>query len=129
MFRTTFRQTRELYHRADLDGANTSPWDLSGDGNGFVKIPCVDEEVAAELFAGLREWAICHELFSVAHPEAGRCRSWVQRSGAHILAVRVDLVGELFSGRDSAFASCDSVILVTFSLLQTTSDVAVNGRV
>ena len=55
----------------------------------------VDQEVAAELFARLRERAVGHQPFAVAHPDAGRRRRRVQRGGGQILAARLELLREL----------------------------------
>ena len=54
-----------------------------------------DQEVAAELFARLRERTVGHERLAVAHPDAGRRRGGVQRVRGQILPARLELVGEL----------------------------------
>src|SRR5206468_8075856 len=46
---------RALPHGPDFDGARTGQRNSCGDRNGFVEILDVDEHVAAELLAGLRE--------------------------------------------------------------------------
>src|SRR5437016_7941731 len=90
---TLFR--RALPHGPDFDGARTGQRNSCGDGDGFVEILDVDEHVAAELLAGLRERTVGHEPFAVAHPDAGRRRRRVQRRAAQILPARRQLLREL----------------------------------
>src|SRR6266511_3293752 len=66
------QQARDIDYRPHLDGAFTRHGDPSGNANRLVEIICLDEEVAAQLFPRLREWAIGHESFAVAHPDTGR---------------------------------------------------------
>src|SRR4029453_11625029 len=89
------RQAWDFNHRPDLDGPLTrhgNPW---GDTDRLVEMLGVDEKVAAELFARLRERTIRHEPFAVAYAAGGRhlCRG--QRVGGQILPARFDLVREL----------------------------------
>src|SRR5437867_1828692 len=91
--RTLCRRT--LPHRPDLDGARAGQWNSCGDGDGFVEILDVDEHVAAELLAGLRERTVGHEALAVAHPDAGRRRRRVQRGTAQILPARRELFRDL----------------------------------
>ena len=63
---------RALSHRPDLDGAGASQGHAGRDGDGLVEILDVDQHVAAELLAGLRERTVGHEGFAVAHADAGR---------------------------------------------------------
>src|SRR5438309_3637335 len=66
------RQARDLDYRPDLDGTLARHGNPCRNGNSLVEIPGVDEEVAAQLFARLRERTVGHEPFAVAHPDAGR---------------------------------------------------------
>src|SRR5438034_1339335 len=91
----TRRQACYLHYRPDFDGADTCPWNPCGDADRLVEILGVDQEVAAELFARLRERTIGQQPFAVAHPDAGRRRRWVQRVGGQILPTRVKLLREL----------------------------------
>src|SRR5436309_1008548 len=86
---------RALPHGPDFDGARTGQRNSCGDRNGFVEILDVDEHVAAELLAGLRERTVGHEPLAVAHPDAGRRRRRVQRRAAQILPARRQLLREL----------------------------------
>src|SRR5262245_65806350 len=49
------RQARDLDYRAHLDGAFARHGNPSGNADRLVEIVCLDEEVAAQLFARLRE--------------------------------------------------------------------------
>src|SRR5439155_19234487 len=86
---------RALPHGPDFDGARTGQRNACGDGDGFVEILDVDEHVAAELLAGLRERPVGHEPLAVAHPDAGRRGRRVQRRAVQMLAARLELVPEL----------------------------------
>src|SRR5438128_7703066 len=86
---------RALPHWPDLDGARAGQWNSCGDGDGFVEVLDVDEHVAAELLAGLRERTVGHEALAVAHPDAGRRRRRVQRETAQILPARRELFRDL----------------------------------
>ena len=63
---------RALPHRPDFDGARAGQRNSCGEGDGFVEILDVDEHVAAELLAGLRERTVGHQPLTIAHPDAGR---------------------------------------------------------
>jgi hypothetical protein len=49
------RQARNRYDQLDFDGAQACPWNLCGGADRLVEILGVDQELAAELFARLRE--------------------------------------------------------------------------
>src|SRR5205085_11527657 len=66
-----------------------------GDGDRLVEIPGVDQEVAAQLFARLRERAVGDEPLALADADAGRRRRGVQRGGGEKLPGRVELVRQL----------------------------------
>lgn len=68
------RQARDLHDRPDVDGAQACPWNPCGSADRLVKILGVDQELAAEQFARLRERPVGDEQFAVAHPDAGRGR-------------------------------------------------------
>ena len=68
------RQARDLHDRPDVDGAQACPWNLCGGADRLVDILGVDQELAAELFARLRERPVGDERFTVAHPDADRRR-------------------------------------------------------
>src|SRR2546426_2013248 len=89
------RQARDLYHWPDLDGTLARRGNPCGDGDSLVEILGLDEEVAAQLFARLRERTVGHEPFAVAHPNTCRHCCRVQRVRGQILSVEVNLVGEL----------------------------------
>src|SRR6266568_5021576 len=95
MHALTRRQACDLHYRPDFDGAGACRWNPCGDADRLVEILGVDQEVAAELLARLRERTIGHEPFAVAHPDAGRRRRWVQRVGRQILPARVKVLREL----------------------------------
>jgi hypothetical protein len=67
------RQARDLHDRPDFNGAQARPWNPCGDADRLVEILSVDQVLAAELFARLRERPVSDERFAVAHPDA-RCR-------------------------------------------------------
>src|SRR5215470_11421425 len=94
-FYLILRQSRDLYHRADFDRAKARAWDTPGDAYSLVEIFGVDQEVAAELFARLREGPVGHEPFAFSHPDAGRCRRRVQWAGGQIMSARVKFLREL----------------------------------
>src|ERR1039457_4045017 len=89
------RQSRNLNHRPDFDGALARPWDACRYADGLVEILRIDQEVAAELFAGLRERTVGDQPFAVAHLDAGGRRHRLQRGRGQILSVRLELVREL----------------------------------
>src|SRR5438093_995976 len=92
---TLRRQPRYFDDRPDFDGPLASHRNPCSDGDGLIEILGLNEEVTAQLFARLRERAVGHEPFAVAHPDAGRHRRGVQRVGGHILPVRMKLMREL----------------------------------
>src|ERR1019366_2538575 len=75
-------QSRNLNHRPDFDGALVRPWDACRYADGLVEILRIDQEVAAELFAGLRERTVGDQPFAVAHLDAGGRRHRLQRGVA-----------------------------------------------
>src|SRR2546421_7060954 len=83
----TCRQTRYLHDRADFDGAQACRGNPCGDADRLVQILGVDEEVAAQLLARLRERPVGYQRFAGAHPDAGRRRDRVQRVGGQILTL------------------------------------------
>src|SRR5712691_1421563 len=89
------RQAGHLHHRPNFDGPQACAWNPSGDVDRLVEIPGVDQEVAAQLFARLRERTVGHEPFALAHPDAGRRRNRVQRGGSKILPGPPDLARKL----------------------------------
>ena len=66
-------QARDLHDRPGFNEAQARPWNPCGDADRLVEILAVDEKLAAELFARLRERPVSDERFAVAHPDAG-CR-------------------------------------------------------
>src|SRR5262245_23430768 len=60
------RKARQLHDRPDLDGALAGAGDAGGDADGLVEVARLDEEEAAELFAGFRERAVGHQPLAVA---------------------------------------------------------------
>src|SRR5205823_10748546 len=66
------RQVRDLDDRPDFDCAPARPRNPRGDGDRLVEIPGIDQEVAAQLFARLRERAVGHQPLALADPDAGR---------------------------------------------------------
>src|SRR5213593_760458 len=89
------RQIRQLNHRPDFDGAAPRHGDLRGDGDRFVAILRVHQEVSAQLLLGLREGTVGHHAFALAHPNTGRRRGRLQRRGGEVLAGRSELVRQL----------------------------------
>src|SRR5689334_7677776 len=81
--------------RADLDGARARQRNPGGDGERFVEILHVDEHVAAELLARLRERPIGHQSLAIADPHAGCRGRRKQRMAAEVLSARPQLLREL----------------------------------
>src|SRR5918998_2226324 len=89
------RQTRDFHHRPDLDRAPTTTRYAGGNIDRFVEIRRVDEVVAAELFARLRERTVGYQPFAVPHPDAGRRRAQVEWGGAQIPTAVIEVSGKL----------------------------------
>src|SRR5229473_8193375 len=89
------RQSENLNHRTDFDGAHACPWNPCGNADRHVEVLGIDHEIAAELFARLRERTIGYEPLAVAHPDTGRRRGRLQRGGGQKLAVRLEVVCQL----------------------------------
>src|SRR2546428_3540044 len=89
------RQAADLHQRPNFDGPQACAWDPSGDVDRLVEILGVDQKVAAQLFARLRERTVGHEPFAFAHPDAGRRRNRMQWGGGEILPGRPDLMHKL----------------------------------
>src|SRR5262245_1587630 len=79
--RLSHRQTRDLDHRTNFDCAPLRHRNPLGDGDRRVEISGVDQEVAAQLLARLRERPVGHEAFALANPHAGCHRGGVQWGG------------------------------------------------
>ena len=61
------REVRDLHHGPDFDRTFAGARNLSGNVDRLVEVPGVHQEVAAEVFARLREWTVGHEPLAVAH--------------------------------------------------------------
>src|SRR4051794_8730521 len=85
----------ELDDRPDLDRPLARRGDLPGDRDRLVEARGVDQEVAAELLAGLGERAVGHEPLAVADADAGGRRDRLERRRRQVLAVLVELAGQL----------------------------------
>src|SRR5919107_1264011 len=89
------RQARDLHHRPDLDRAPARSRNAGGDIDRFVQIRRVDQVVAAELFARLRERTVGYQPFAVPHPDAGRRRAQVEWGGAQIPTAVIEVSSKL----------------------------------
>ena len=58
----------------------------ASDTDRLVKILGFDQKVAAELLSRLGEGAVGDEVLALAHPDAGRRRDGMQRTGNNFLA-------------------------------------------
>src|SRR5262249_57375762 len=86
---------RDLHDRTDFDRAQARAWNTRGNAYSLVEVPGVEEELATQLSARLREWTVGHEPLAVTHPDAGRRRDRVQWVGAQIMPARVKFLREL----------------------------------
>src|SRR4029077_3188105 len=89
------RQPWDLYDRPDLDGPLAGHGILGGNADRLVEILGVDEEIAAQLFACLRERTVGHKPLSLPQPNAGRHGCGTQRVGSHVLPSRVKVMRKL----------------------------------
>src|SRR5712691_1815265 len=89
------RLSPHLHDRSDFDRAHARRWNPGGNVNSLVETPGVDQVVAAELLACLRERTVGDEPLAVAHPHAGRRRRRLQLGTGKILTSRPDLLAEL----------------------------------
>src|SRR6266513_1284226 len=88
-------QAGDLHDRPNLHRPQRGARKPARDVDRLVQIPDVDDEVAAELLARLRERTVGHDPFAVPHPDAGRRRHGVQRGGGEIPPGRSDLMRNL----------------------------------
>src|SRR6266850_8411846 len=84
-----------ISHRPDFDRTYTRKRTASGDGDRLVEVVDVDQHVAAEVLARLRERAIGEQPLAVTHADAGRRRRGMHRVAAEILPLRRQLVRDL----------------------------------
>src|SRR6266849_8730674 len=89
------RQARDFNHWPDLDSPLAGHGNLGGNADRLVEILGVDEEIAAQLLARLRERTIGHKPLSLPHPNAGRHGCGTQRVGSQVLPVRVKVMRKL----------------------------------
>src|SRR5437867_1297176 len=89
------RQARDLYHRPDLDRALARHRNPCRDADRVVEIPGIDKVVAPQLLARLRERAVGHKPFALAHLYAGGRRRGMQRVGGQVLPARVKVLRKL----------------------------------
>src|SRR5215472_6710584 len=78
------------FNRAETHGRNPR-----SNGDGLVEIFGFDQEISAELFAGLGEGSIGQEPFAFTHPDACSCRRWMQLGARHVMAAGPDLLAKL----------------------------------
>src|ERR1700691_2226123 len=98
----SYREACDFQYGPDFDGALARAWNAGGDADCLVEILGFDQEVAAELFAGFREWTVGDQAFAVAHLDARGRRHRLQRGGGQKLAVRLKPMHQLRGLREAA---------------------------
>src|SRR5918994_1310791 len=88
-------QARDFHHRPNLDRAPAHSRDAGGDIDRLVEIWSIDQVVAAELLARLRERTVGYQPFAVPHPDAGCRRAQVEWGGAQIPTAVIEVSGKL----------------------------------
>src|SRR5438128_12638966 len=70
------RQALDFPHRPDFNSSDPHSGNPGSDVDRLVEIPGIDQEIAANLLARLREWTVSHQAFPVAylHADGRRCR-------------------------------------------------------
>src|ERR1700686_1595545 len=79
------RQARNFHDGPNFNGSPAPCRDPPGNTDCLVEVLGVDQEVAAQLVASLREWTVGHQPFAVANADTRRRGCWVERPGAQIL--------------------------------------------
>src|SRR6266487_3985068 len=77
-------QALDLPDRPDFNRSDTRCGNPARDVDRFVEILGVDQEIAADLLASLREGTVGHEPFTVANAYTDRLRGWIQRRSVKI---------------------------------------------
>src|SRR5438094_9526277 len=82
---------RAVSHWPDLDGTHARKGTARGYGDRLVEVVDVDQHVAAEMLARLRERTIGEKALAVTQPDARCRRRGMQRLAAEILPLRRQL--------------------------------------
>src|SRR5262249_55645754 len=91
----SFFSLRKLDDRPNFHRALAAHRNFYGDGDCLIKILCLDEEIATQLFMRLRKWTIGHDLFAITNPNTFRRSGRLKRIGGHVLAPGTKLFCEL----------------------------------
>jgi hypothetical protein len=84
----------QIDNRPDFNRAKSRPRNARGNSNRLVEAGDVDKVITAQVLARLYERTIRNYGLALAHSDARCFAGGLKRRGIHVLAVRVNLIGE-----------------------------------